>query len=197
MQNIGQSRQVILASASPRRSELMRMTVIPFVVATSDYGEEEIPGLAPADLAVRHALEKASDVARQWQEGVVIGADTIVVLDNVVYGKPTTPDDACRMLRSLSGRAHEVITGLAVLGIPEGAVVTEPVRTAVFFRELAEEEIEWYIRTGEPFDKAGAYGIQGLGSLLIDRIEGDYFNVVGLPLSRTVRILRDFGITLP
>ncbi|MFA5353284.1 MAG: Maf family protein [Thermodesulfovibrionales bacterium] len=197
MHIVGQSRQLILASASPRRSELLGRTGIPFVVDTSDYPEDEVPGLSPAELAVRHALEKATDVARRWEEGLVIGADTIVVLDDIVYGKPSTPEDARRMLCSLSGRPHEVITGLAVLGVPEGIVVTKAVTTRVIFRDLAVEEIEWYLSTGEPFDKSGAYGIQGCGAVLVDRIEGDFFNVVGLPLAQTVMILRDFGVTLP
>lgn len=187
---------VILASASPRRRELMGLLQIPFEVIPSGY-EERMPEThadVPA-LAKHLAAEKARDVARKYPERLVIGSDTIVALDGRVYGKPRDPEDAVRMLKELSGRTHQVVTAVA-LGRGEDAIRSRSVITEVTFRELREEEIRSYVATGEPLDKAGAYGIQYYGVLLIAGIRGDYTNVVGFPLPTVVQLLRAEGLTI-
>lgn len=184
---------LILASASPRRKELIRLLGVPFEVAPSGYEErlpEEHP--EPAVLAVHLATEKALDVARGHGNALVLGADTVVALGARVYGKPADPDDANRMLRELSGRTHQVITGVAL--VQDGDARTFAEMTEVRFRALDEREIAAYVATGEPMDKAGAYAIQGYGAVLIEWIEGDYPNVVGLPVMRLALLLRELGM---
>jgi len=187
---------IILASASPRRRELLRQIGIDFTVDPADVDERVLPGESPEAYAVRVALDKARIAAQRAGTGVVIAADTIVVLDNVILGKPSDDEDAERMLMMLSGRTHQVITGIAIMDPAAGKTLTRTSTTNVRFRELSPDEIRWYVRTGEPLDKAGAYGIQEKGSLFISRIEGCYFNVVGLPLSLLGEMLLEFGINL-
>ncbi len=194
---IALNRPLILASASPRRAELLRQVEIAFEVQVSEAAEEaDEPGVPAAEVALSHAREKAADVASRRPDRLVLGADTVVVLDGRVLGKPVDADDAARMLRALSGRTHEVITGVAI-AFSDGAgpqVVAEThVSTNVRFRELGEDEIAWYVASGEPMDKAGGYGIQGRGAVLVREIDGCYFTVVGLPLSDTWQILRELG----
>lgn len=188
--------RLILASASPRRKALLERLGIPFAVQVSQAEEKVDPSWSPEETARRLALLKAQDVAGEAKEALVIGADTIVVLDGEILGKPASPEEAKDMLRRLSGRRHEVITGLALIDTASGAVDHCHETTIVWFRHLAEEEIDWYVATGEPLDKAGAYGIQGKGALLVERIEGCYFNVVGLPLTRLYLLLRAKGFKL-
>ncbi|MFN3648996.1 MAG: Maf family protein [Armatimonadota bacterium] len=187
---------LILASASPRRQELIRLLRIPFEVLPSAY-EEHLPERhpSPGALAEHLAAAKAIDVARRHRQTWVLGADTVVALGDRIYGKPADEVDGARMLRELSGRTHQVMTGVALVRLDERDPVTRTFHavTDVTFRELAEEEIAAYLRTGEPSDKAGAYAIQGYGGLLIREIRGDYPNVVGLPLTPLALLLRELG----
>ena len=187
---------IILASNSPRRRELLTQIGLAFAVAPSDVDERLLPGEAPKDYAERLALEKARSASERAGQAIVIAADTIVVVDRTVLGKPSDADDARRMLMELSGREHEVVTALAVMDAATGRSSVRTSITRVWFRALTKREIDAYVATSEPLDKAGAYGIQERGALLVDRIEGCYSNVVGLPLSLLGEMLRDFGIIL-
>ena len=178
-------KKIILASASPRRRELLAQMNIPFEVIVSDT-EEMIVKSDPQEVVLELALLKAQAVSALVEEALVIGADTIVTIDGKILGKPTDEEAAARMLMQLQGRTHEVYTGVALL-IKEGGhkeIVQFAERTAVTMYPMSPAEIAAYIATGEPFDKAGAYGIQGLAAIYVEKIEGDYNNVVGLPLGR-------------
>lgn len=188
--------KIILASNSPRRRELLLRTGVSFTVDSADVDETVLIGEPAESYAVRIALSKASTTAGRVKSGVVIGADTIVVLDENILGKPKDDKDAVRMLRMLSGRMHRVITGLAVVEAGTGMARTSLAETKVWFRRLSDDEIAAYVSSREPMDKAGAYGIQDKGALLVERIDGCYFNVVGLPLSLLYNMLRDFGVNL-
>jgi septum formation protein len=192
--NNAKNKALILASNSPRRRELMRQIGLDFRVDPADVDESVFPGESPGGYAVRVALDKARAAAARAGTGIVIAADTIVVLDDEILGKPADPGDAERMLKLLSGNVHRVITGLAVMDAATGKVLTRTSITRVWFRSLAPHEIISYIATGEPLDKAGAYGIQERGALLVDKIDGCYFNVVGLPLSLLGELLLSFGV---
>lgn len=185
---------IILASASPRRRELLAQTGIKFRIVPSDFDEAAVAVAGPQTLAETLARGKAHDVADRLESGVVIGADTIVVRDGEVLGKPHDDADAARMLTRLSGGWHEVITGVAVVDAASGRVAAGAEVTRVKVRHLTPADVEAYVASGEPRDKAGAYAIQGLGSLFIERIDGDYANVVGLPIFRLAGLLREFGI---
>ena len=190
---------LILASASPRRQELLRNAGIQFTVQPAEIDETPLAGELPRACAERLAKEKALRVARNRPEGYVLGADTIVVIDGEILNKPQDANDAARMLRLLSGRAHEVITGVCLVKpamdvqAQFSADLAETVSetTRVTMCDLSDIEIRDYIATGEPMDKAGAYAIQGIASRWIPRIEGDYSNVVGLPVALVFRMLRD------
>lgn len=187
-------RTIVLASASPRRRELLSMLEFgPFTVCPA-VGPEKMPGHAsPEDVVRELAAHKAEEVAaRSDPDALIIAADTVVVCDGEILGKPRDEEGAFRMLRLLSGRTHEVYTGLCVRD--RDGCVTEAERTAVRFRTLSDSEIRRYIRTGEPMDKAGAYGIQGKAALFVEGIEGDYYNVVGLPLCRLGCMLAGKGV---
>ncbi|MBQ9044385.1 MAG: septum formation protein Maf [Oscillospiraceae bacterium] len=186
----------VLASASPRRRELAELMGLDPLKILPAVGEERAdPGLTGGALAEALALHKAREVAQRCEpDDIVIGADTIVCLDDAVFGKPRDAADAARMLRALSGRAHTVYTGVAV--VRGGETRTHAEATRVRFRALTESEIAGYIETGEPMDKAGAYGIQGKGSLLISGIDGDFFNVMGLPVCALGEMLKLFGTEL-
>lgn len=185
---------IILASKSPRRRALLeQMGVRDFRIITPDIDEHMDRALPPAELVRQISLEKAQAVAAQADPNtVVIAADTVVALDGAVLGKPADEEEAFRMLSLLSGNRHQVYTGLTVLRGEQ--VFSQWEETAVTFRPLTAEEIEAYIATGEPMDKAGAYGIQGYGSLLIEGISGDYYNVMGLPVCRLGQILGQLGM---
>ncbi len=183
---------LILASASPRRQELLREAGITFEVSPAHIHEERQPGEAPLDYALRLALEKAEVVAERFPGRYVLGADTIVVVEGEVLEKPADPADAARMLRRLSGRGHQVTTAVSLF-TPERNKDTRACTTQVFFRELKEAEIQQYIATKEPMDKAGAYAIQGGAARWASRMEGEYSNVVGLPLPLVTEMLRANG----
>jgi septum formation protein len=215
--------ELILASSSPRRQELLREIGIPFQVHAANINEDQTPGEPPIAYALRLAREKAEAVSKQYPQSYVLGADTIVVLQAEVLGKPIDHADAARMLRLLSGRAHEVTTAVSLIapnfaapstasqskavpntvtsetGVPnlaaQGTLVeTRASTTKVYFREIAEAEIQQYVAGGEPMDKAGAYAIQGGASRWTDRIEGEFSNVVGLPLSLVTEMLKITGL---
>jgi len=190
------NRPVILASNSPRRRELLRQIGVVFTSDPADVDERILPGEGAEAYAVRVALDKARVAAGRAGNGIVIAADTIVVLGDAILGKPADAGDAVRMLGMLSGRMHRVISGLAVVDAKTGRTRTGAASTTVWFRELTPAEIRSYVLTGEPLDKAGAYGIQEKGALLVEKIEGCYFNIVGLPLSLLRERLREFGVDL-
>lgn len=190
------TKAIILASNSPRRRDLLRQIGVDFTVDPADVDESALPNEQPETHAIRLALEKARVVAARAGSGIVIAADTIVVLDNKILGKPADARDAERMLQMLSGRMHSVITGLAVMDAATGETLTRASVTRVWFRSLGSREIAAYVATGEPIDKAGAYGIQERGALLVERIDGCYTNVVGLPLSLLGELLRSFGVDM-
>lgn len=185
--------KIVLASQSPRRKELLGRMGLEFVTQASKIDESAFDGLEARELVATLSREKARWIAQRLDgEALVIGADTVVVRDGVALGKPRDAEDAVAMLLSLSGRDHQVCTGVTVcLG---DRVLTQVEETQVTFRALTEAEIRQYVSTGEPMDKAGAYGIQGLGGLLVSGIRGDYSNVVGLPVCRLGQMLKDFGV---
>ena len=185
--------RVILASSSPRRTELLRLVRIDHEVRPAHIDETQRADEAPRVYAERLAREKAQAIAREQPDAVVVvGADTIVVVDGRVLGKPEDGNEAAAMLRHLSGRVHLVDTAVAVTR--NGAVKSAVEEVEVTFRTLSDAEIERYIATGEPMDKAGAYGIQGYGATIVQRVNGDYFAVMGLPLGLLVRLFRDVGV---
>lgn len=186
-------KRLILASASPRRYELLSLTLLPFETYPSTLEEKMDYSLTPSRLVESLAEQKAADIFNQKPDCVIIGADTIVSYQNNRLGKPKDRIEAAKMLRMLSGQTHEVYTGVCLIDQTKKVIFS--VKTSVTFHTLDENTIDWYLNTGEPFDKAGSYGIQGSGSLLVERIEGDYFNVVGLPISMVVRSLKDFGFS--
>lgn len=184
---------LVLASASPRRAELLRGVGVPFEVVVPQISEDRQEAADSVEsLAKGIALAKATSVSRSRQGRIVVGADTLVVCDDEVLGKPRSETEATEMLERLSGRDHSVVTGVALCRSENGEVesVVECERTIVTFKRLGKDEISAYVATGEPFDKAGGYGIQGKGAFLVERIAGCYFNVVGLPLSRLYEMLR-------
>lgn len=185
--------RVVLASASPRRRELLTLIGIEHSVVPSNFDETMQPGEEPEAHALRLAVEKAGTVASAHRDAVVIGADTVVVLDGKVLGKPPSHEVAREMLQQLNGRTHTVITAVAVAY--RGAVRQGAEQVAVTFMRLGDDEMDAYVETGEGMDKAGAYGIQGFGATIVERIEGDFFAVMGLPLVRLVGLLRDAGLS--
>jgi septum formation protein len=185
---------LILASESPRRAELLRQVAIPFRVVAPAVSEELSGRPSPEEMVALLALRKARAVSDRLPDGYVLGADTIVLHGETVLGKPVDSDDAARMLRLLSGDRHSVLTGLALVNAANGYLLERLSLTQVWIKTLADDEIKAYIATGEPFDKAGAYGIQGKGALLVEKIEGCYFNVVGLPLSLLNEMITEMNI---
>lgn len=195
------SAEFILASGSPRRKELLAAVGLQYMVLVPIADESSVSKDMSVDLYVEElALLKAAAVAKvavTRQDAVIIAADTIVTLDGKILGKPKDEEDAFKMLKSLSGRKHDVYTGYCLLRERDAFTVCKSVKTEVYFKELDDEIIRRYIATGEPMDKAGAYGIQGKGSLLVEKIDGDYFNVVGLPISSLCDTLKnEFDIDL-
>lgn len=189
--------RLILASQSPRRAELLRNAGFAFEVRAAPVNETPLEGEPARDYVVRLAREKARAVARllggSAGEALVLGADTAVLAGAEILGKPRDEQDARRMLRLLSDKTHEVLTGVALIQLPHNREAAGTERTLVTFGALTESDIEEYVATGEPFDKAGAYGIQGIAGRFIPRIDGCYFNVMGLPLARVAAMLREFG----
>jgi len=189
-------KRIILASASPRRKELLEKIGLKFEVDASNCVEEVDPALEPDELTRRISLTKAKSVAPRYKDALIIAADTIGVIGKKLLGKPHTADEARKMLAQISGKSHEVITGFTVLDTASNKVFSGTVNTKVYIKKLTGQEIAAYVRTGEPMDKAGAYGIQGLGAVIVEKIEGDYYNVVGLPLSALAEVLKEFGINV-
>ena len=191
------TKPVVLASSSPRRKELLEKTGLKFIIDAAEINEDHGRKMKPAELAKIISLEKAKAVADRHPRSIIMAADTFGVLDGGLLGKPRDEDEARDMLGRMSGRCHRVFTGFTILDTETGKAVSKTVETKVYFRKLHGEEIEAYVRTGEPLDKAGAYAIQGLGALLVEKIEGDYCNVIGLPLTSLARELKRFGVKLP
>lgn len=187
-----------LASQSPRRREILAELGIPFRLRKSPYEEttSDVVGLEPNEQAARLAGLKAFHAATGLDDGIVIGADTIVVLDEHVLGKPKDRDDARRMLTMLSGRTHRVITGISLVDPKNGQTVTHAESTNVVFKQLSEREITDYIDSPEPYDKAGAYAVQGMASLFVERIDGCYYNVVGFPIVAFGNLLKYIGLDI-
>jgi septum formation protein len=185
--------KLILASSSPRRKELLEQIGLRFEVVPGGVDEKIKDGENPVEHVLRLAEEKALDVANKSRDSWVIAADTIVLVDGEILGKPAKEKEAYQMLLKLSGKEHRVITGFCILNTSNGESVKESVETTVTFKELTEEEIRGYIKTKEPFDKAGGYAIQGKGSFMIKEIKGSYTNVIGLPICEVVEALERVG----
>jgi septum formation protein len=189
--------QIILASASPRRKELLRQLIgNNFLVYPSSYEEPPYPDLSHEELLLKHSVEKARSVAKHLDVGLVISADTSVIFNGEILGKPQSPEKAEEMLTRLSGQRFKVITGLTVLDLSTGREISESETTFVWMAKISKEQISAYIRTGEPLDKAGAFAAQGKGAVFIERIEGDFFNVVGLPLFKLGKIMESFDVSI-
>lgn len=187
----------ILASASPRRQHLLTQLGLPFTAIPADIEEHQQPGEIPKAYAIRMAETKAQHVAQQFPTALVLGADTIVSVEQDILGKPQSVAQARQMLHRLSGRQHTVITGLALVQQSQDVTRLDAVSTLVCFRPLPEADIDNYLATNEPFDKAGAYAIQGHGGAFVAALAGCYTNVVGLPLQRTAALLRSAGVVVP
>jgi septum formation protein len=189
--------RIVLASKSPRRSEILNNIGVKFEVVESNYDEAVNKTLDPGGYVKYLAYKKAESVAKSIAENaIVIGADTVVVVDSKILGKPKNIQDAFNMLKDLSGRWHKVYSGVCVIDAITEKFVSDYEVTSVKIKELSDEEITGYIKTGEPLDKAGSYAIQGIGSLIVEGIEGCYFNVVGLPVYKLSGILKQFGVNL-
>jgi septum formation protein len=194
--NMPEKRKIILASASPRRNEILKATGLKFTIDAGDYEEDMNLGLKPHQLAKFLSSEKARAIAVKRSNSLVIAADTFIVFKDRLLGKPHTKEEARRMLTLLNGKAHSVITGFTIIDTNTKKKLSRSVETKVYFRKMTTQEIEAYINTGEPLDKAGAYAIQGLGAIIVKKIEGDYFNVMGLPLSSLTEALKKFGVSV-
>lgn len=181
-------KNIILASASPRRKELLELAGLSFSVQTADVDEKITKGVLPPEAVAQLAKQKAKAVAKNNKSSLVIGADTVVCIDNEILGKPASREEAYSMLRRLSGREHFVYTGVCL--VCEEKTISFSEKTSVTFYELSDEEINSYINSGDCYDKAGAYGIQSKGCVLVEKINGDYFNVVGLPIAKTIREIK-------
>jgi septum formation protein len=183
--------KLVLASSSPRRAEILRATGWPFEIVAANIDESAREGEGVVEYVERLACEKAEAVAEARQAGLVLGADTVVAVAGQVLGKPADEEDARRMLRLLSGRWHDVLSGVALVRAETNEVLVAHEQTRVRFAPLSDEEIEWYVSTGETTDKAGAYAVQGRASLFIEEIEGDYWNIVGLPIRLVYKLAQE------
>jgi len=183
----------ILASVSPRRKELLEGMGIEFDVIPSGINEDFLNGETPRDHVLRLSKEKSSAVSRNNPDAWVLGADTIVIIDGDVIGKPGTQNEARAMLARLSGREHQVITGFTIVNKSVDVMITDAVESFVIFKEISEDEMDWYVKTEEPYDKAGGYAVQGMAAFFIMEIRGSYTNVVGLPLTEVVTALKKVG----
>lgn len=189
--------KLILASSSPRRQKFLRELGIDFSVEVAEIDESCDAGEVPERVVRRLALEKASGIGRQFPNANVLAADTVVVIDDEILGKPKNSADAEVMLMRLSGRWHEVWTGFSIQKYANSLYIQQAVRTQVLFRELSEDLCRAYVLTGEPLDKAGSYGLQGRGGFLVEEIKGSYSNVIGLPVAQVINIMLQYGIIAP
>lgn len=189
-------KKIILASNSPRRKDLLKQIGLEFEIDPSNYEEDMTLKMNPSKLAEHLSLGKAEDVAKRHKDAIVISADTIVAIGGEVFGKPKTEERSKYMLQKLSGKAHSVITGFTIIDTETNKQISKSVETKVYFKNISEEETDAYIATGEPLDKGGGYAIQGLAALFIEKIEGDYFNIVGLPIGAIVEELKNFGVKI-
>jgi len=189
-------RKIILASASPRRREILKATGIQFIVDHAECDESLHSFKDPHRLSKEISARKAAAVALKHPDAIIIAADTFIVFKNELMGKPHTDKEALRMLLQLNGKKHSVITGFTVFDTSKQKKSSGSVETKVFFNKMTYDELKAYVKTGEPLDKAGAYAIQGRGAFLVKKIEGDYLNVVGLPLCELLKTLKKFGITI-
>ncbi|MFC1864266.1 Maf family protein [Chloroflexota bacterium] len=187
---------IILASASPRRKALLEKIGLIFEVEPSNYEEDMPLSLEPHDFAQKISLEKGKVVASKHKNSIVIAADTFIVFGGQILGKPHTEEDAREVLEAISGKCHSVITGFSIIDTGKNKTLSKSVETKVYIRKLTLAEINTYVKSGEPLDKAGAYAIQGLGSVFVEKIDGDYYNVVGFPLSALTEALKEFGINI-
>lgn len=189
-------KKIILASSSPRRKEILSKAGLDFKIIVSDYEENLNLNLSPKELAKHLSKEKAKNVAKKCKNSVIIGADTFVVLGNDLLGKPRNKETAKKMLKRVSGQTVDILTGFTIMDSDSKKSTSKAVRTKVYINNLSEEEIKNYVATGEPLDKAGAFAIQELGAVFIKKIEGDFFNVMGLPLYKLCEELKKFEITI-
>jgi len=189
-------RKIILASASPRRKELLDKTGLKFRVVKSHYKEAINRRLSPRQVAVSLSIGKAKAVAKKYKDAIIIAADTFIVFKGKILGKPKTAAKAKEMLRKMSRKSHSVITGFTIIDTQKNKVMSQSAETKVYFKKLKPREIDFYVKSKESLDKAGAYAIQGLGTMLIKKVEGDYFNVVGLPIASLAENLKKFGINV-
>jgi septum formation protein len=187
-------KRIILASGSPRREALLEQICLKFTVDARVREDNEFVGREPHQLAREISLKKAESIASGYPNAIIISADTFGIIDGCIIGKPHSENEACAMLASLSGKSHTVITGFTVLDTLTRKTISRSVETTVYMKRITKSEIEAYVKTGEPLDKAGAYAIQGLGAVLVEKIEGDYFNVVGLPLCALAAVLKEFDV---
>ncbi len=187
-------KKIILASASPRRKELLEQIGLEFKVDPSNCEEFMDSSLEPHELARSLSLQKAEEVAKRYPNSIIIAADTFIVFGHMLMGKAHNNNEAREMLAILNGNAHSVITGFTIIDTDDDKTISDAVETKLWFRSLTEQEIDSYVKSGEPLGKAGAYAIQGLGSVIVERIEGDYSNVVGLPLGVLAQTLKEFGV---
>jgi len=193
MKNMNMQASFILASASPRRRELLGALIPDLEIIPSDIDEEPLDRESPEDHVLRLSREKALAVSCVRPGRWVLGADTVVIIDGTMLGKPSTPEEAGEMLGMLSGRTHRVITGFAIIKGDKGVIVNDVVESSVIFKDISRDEMDWYIRTSEPYDKAGGYAVQGKASFFIKEIRGSYTNVIGLPLCEVVTALKKVG----
>jgi septum formation protein len=189
-------KKIVLASTSPRRKQLLKQLGIDFTIVASNVEEKLNPRLKPKHQVEELALQKAKAVADKFEDAIIIGADTLVAFNDEVIGKPKDVQDAKRMLKKLRGRQHAIVTGFALIDTATGRTILKSIETKVWFRKISPEEIAAYIKKEKPLDKAGAYAIQDLGSLFVEKIEGDYFGAVGLPLFLLARELKKLGVTI-
>lgn len=189
-------KQLILASGSPARKEILEKTGIHFRVEVSQFEEDMTIDAPPAELAIRLSRGKAREVASRFRGSVVLAADSFGVFQGELLGKPHTIENAKRMLMMLSGNKHSFITGFTIIDTDTERMVSDSAETAVYFRQLTTEEIEHYIEKEQPLEKAGGYELQGLGGVLVERIEGDYYNIMGLPIGPVAQTLKSFGIAV-
>ncbi|MBI5196812.1 MAG: septum formation protein Maf [Nitrospirae bacterium] len=187
-------KKIILASTSPRRKEMLKMIGLKFKVDANGHEEKRRHGLSPRTLARLLSREKAKSAAVRHKNALIIAADTFIVFKGKLFGKPHKKEEALRMLLTLNGKAHTVITGFTIIDTAGGKIISRSAKTKVWFKKLTADEIKSYVKSGEPLDKAGGYAVQGRGAFLIKKIEGDFLNVVGLPLRMLIKSLREFGV---